>query len=127
MLASLGFELVSAEEGSETLVLKWSEPHQRSEQTMDERQVKQTRMETDLAALISAYEKKFGYDMLVLATDLESGVLIEDRGIPLFGTRDGRNRENLIKRFQTELETYGFTLVQDEPNSRELILKWQPH
>jgi hypothetical protein len=126
MLASLGFELVPAEEGSETLVLKWSEPRQSSEQTMDERQVKQTRMERDLGLLISAYEKKFGYDMRVLATDLEKGVLIEDRG-GLFGTRDGRNRENLIDRFQAELEKYGFTLVQDDPNSRELILKWQPH
>lgn len=84
-------------------------------------------MERDLGLLINDYKRYYGYDMNVLRKDLDAGILIEDRGIPILGTRDGRNRDNLSNEFKSRLASYGFTLVSGESNSRELILKWMPH
>ncbi len=54
-------------------------------------------------------------------------MIVEDRGIPLIGTQDGRNRSNLLTGFHTQLKDNGFTLVNGDPNSRELKLRWRPH
>ena len=127
MLKALGFELIADTKDKERLVLKWKEPAQGSEQSMDQRSMQQLKMERELGLLIIEYKKYYGYDMNVLRKDLDAGILIEDRGIPILGTRDGRNRDNLSNAFKSRLESFGFTLVPGDSNSRELILKWKPH